>query len=234
MSKPRSATPADLGTLRDALKAQADAQARARADAAVQQRAAQEDADAFRSAVGAVRPLAASSRAQPARTPPAPQPLQTRRDEHAALAATLSDEFDPDALLDADDALHFRRPGIAADVVRKLRRGAWVVQAQLDLHGMRRDEAREALAAFLRDAVARGLRCVRVIHGKGLGSVNREPVLKGKVRSWLQQKAEVVAFCQARPHDGGDGAALVLLQPASHRAASRNVGTDADTGADAS
>jgi DNA-nicking Smr family endonuclease len=78
---------------------------------------------------------------------------------------------------------------------------------------MRREEAREALAAFIRESVKRGLRCLRVIHGKGLGSIGREPVLKGKVRAWLVQKQEVIAFCQARPHDGGEGAVLVLLQP---------------------
>ena len=73
----------------------------------------------------------------------------------------------------------------------------------------RSDEAREALGAFLREAVKHGLRCVRVIHGKGLGSVGKEPVLKGKVRRWLAQKEEVIAFCQARAHDGGEGAGAV-------------------------
>ena len=96
--------------------------------------------------------------------------------------------------------------------MRKLRRGHWVIQNELDLHGMRSDEARAALAEFLRNADKRGLRCVRVIHGKGLGSVNKEPVLKGKVRNWLAQKAEVIAFCQARAADGGSGALLVLLK----------------------
>ena len=97
-------------------------------------------------------------------------------------------------------------------MLRKLRRGHWVIQSQLDLHGMRREEAREALAEFLKQAVKRGIRCVRVIHGKGLGSVNREPVLKNKVRNWLVQKEEVIAFCEARNIDGGAGAVLVLLK----------------------
>jgi len=93
----------------------------------------------------------------------------------------------------------------------KLRRGHWALQGQLDLHGLRRDQAREALAAFLRQARRQGLRCVRIIHGKGHGSVNKEPVLKQKVRNWLAQKEEVLAFCQARPDEGGAGALVVLL-----------------------
>ena len=99
-------------------------------------------------------------------------------------------------------------------MVRKLRRGVWAIQGQLDLHGLRRDEARERLGAFLRDADRHGLRCVRVIHGKGHGSPGREPVLKAKVKSWLAQKSEVIAFTQARAADGGHGALLVLLRPA--------------------
>lgn len=96
--------------------------------------------------------------------------------------------------------------------MRKLRRGNWVIQSQLDLHGLRTDEAREALGEFLRAAIRRGQRCVRVIHGKGLGSVNKEPVLKNKVRNWLVQKDEVLAFCQATAADGGAGAVIVLLR----------------------
>jgi DNA-nicking Smr family endonuclease len=97
--------------------------------------------------------------------------------------------------------------------VRKLRRGVWSIQAQLDLHGLRREQAREQLGAFVREAVRQGLRCVRVIHGKGNGSPGREPVLKSKVKTWLVQKEEVIAFAQARAADGGHGALLVLLRP---------------------
>ena len=96
--------------------------------------------------------------------------------------------------------------------MRRLRRGHWVLDDQIDLHGARRDEARTLLAAFLRDCIKRNMRCVRVVHGKGHGSVGRQPVLKGKVRGWLMQKDEVLAFCQARAADGGSGALLVLLR----------------------
>ncbi|MGN6703137.1 MAG: Smr/MutS family protein, partial [Burkholderiaceae bacterium] len=144
--------------------------------------------------------------------PPLPIARQHLADEQAALQESLSDEFTIDTLLDVDEALSYAREGIGEDVIRKLRRGQWVVQAQLDLHGMRRDEAREALSEFIRNASRRSLRCVRVIHGKGLGSVNKEPVLKNKVRNWLVQKDEVLAFCQARGNDGGAGAVVVLLK----------------------
>ena len=146
--------------------------------------------------------------------PPQPEPIarQHLADEQAALAQSLSDEFSIESLLETDEGLSYARTGIGQETVRKLRRGHWVTQAQLDLHGMRTDEAREALAEFLRSAGRRGLRCVRVIHGKGLGSVNREPVLKSKVRNWLVQKEEVLAFCQARAADGGAGAVMVLLK----------------------
>ena len=139
--------------------------------------------------------------------------MQTKLDEEAVLHEAISDEFDPEVLLETDETLSYCRPGVSQEVVRKLRRGDWIVQSQIDLHGMRREEAREALAEFIRESVKRGLRCLRVIHGKGLGSIGKEPVLKGKVRAWLVQKSEVIAFCQARPHDGGAGAVVVLLQP---------------------
>jgi DNA-nicking Smr family endonuclease len=145
---------------------------------------------------------------------PRPPPIarQHLADEQAALQESLSDEFSVESLLDTDEALSFARNGIGPDTLRKLRRGHWVIQSQLDLHGMRTDEAREALAEFLRNAHKRGQRCVRIIHGKGLGSVNKEPVLKNKVRNWLAQKDEVIAFCQARAADGGSGALVVLLK----------------------
>jgi DNA-nicking Smr family endonuclease len=100
-------------------------------------------------------------------------------------------------------------------VVRKLRRGGWKLQGQIDLHGLRQDQAREALAEFIRQAHKQGLRCVRVVHGKGLGSPGKTPVLKSRVQRWLVQKKEVLAFVQARPADGGGGALVVLLAQAS-------------------
>jgi DNA-nicking Smr family endonuclease len=173
----------------------------------------------FRRAVGPVQPLPDCGRARLAPPRPDALPRQRERDERLALQQAWSDGLDVERLLDTDGELSFRRPHIAPDVTARLRRGRWAIQAQIDLHGLRRDEAREALAAFLREAQQRGLRCVRVVHGKGLGSPGRQPVLKDKVRAWLVQKDAVLAFVQAGPADGGHGALLVLL--AGRRAASR-------------
>jgi DNA-nicking Smr family endonuclease len=145
--------------------------------------------------------------------PPAPIAVQQQLDEQRVLRESISDEFDATTLLDIDDALSFRRPGVGTDVTRKLRKGGWSIQGEIDLHGLRREEAREALAAFLREAMKRGWRCVRIVHGKGLGSPGKTPVLKGKVQSWLTQKDEVLAFVQARGDEGGAGALVVLLRP---------------------
>jgi DNA-nicking Smr family endonuclease len=148
---------------------------------------------------------------------PAAIPRQRIQDEKAALRETLSDDFDASSLLDTDDGLSYRREGLGHDVLRKLRRGRWTIQAHLDLHGLRRDQAREAIAQFLHDATVQRLRCVRVVHGKGLGSPGREPVLKERVRHWLAQRQEVLAFVQARPADGGSGALVVLLRALPRR-----------------
>ena len=106
----------------------------------------------------------------------------------------------------------FLRKGLGTDILVKLRRAHWTTQSVLDLHGMTTDEAHDTLADFLLDACNRGLRCVRIIHGKGLTSPNREPVLKGKVRRWLSQWDDVLAYCEAARHAGGSGAVVVLLR----------------------
>ena len=202
---------AALGTLRRSLEAEAAKRKIQRAAAVIAEREAVADADVFRRSIGEVAPLKVPPRVPLPRVPPSPLPLQTRLDEEAVLHEALSDEYDPESLLDTDDTLSYCRHGVRQEVVRKLRRGAWIVQAQLDLHGMRREEAREALSEFIREAVKRGLRCLRVIHGKGHGSPGREPVLKSKVHKWLAQRQEVIAFAQAAGPQGGAGAVIVLL-----------------------
>ena len=175
----------------------------------------------FATAVGAVVPLKKSATPVLARARPPAIARQRQRDEAAALAESISDAFDAESLLETDDALSFRRRGIGLDVVRKLRRGVWVIQDEIDLHGLRSYAARERVAEFVRDSARAGLRCIRVVHGKGLGSPGREPVLKAKVKSWLVQRSEVLAFTHARPADGGHGALIVLLKPTPGRGAAR-------------
>jgi DNA-nicking Smr family endonuclease len=158
-----------------------------------------------------VTPLAPHRRTTHAPPRPAPLPRQREADERAALKEALSDEVDIESLLLTDDGLSFRRPGVGPDVVTRLRRGHWAIQGQIDLHGLRREEAREQLAAFVRDSARRGQRCLRVVHGKGHGSPGRQPVLKAKVQRWLAQFGDVIAFAQASGPQGGAGALIVLL-----------------------
>lgn len=203
---------AELARLRDELKRKAEAD---RIEHERQQQAharMEREARVFQEALGGTVPLKPTGRA-PTRPPAAaPHPRQRELDEQAALAASMSDEIDIERLLDTDDQLSYRQVTVGPDVVTRLRRGHWVVQDQIDLHGLRVEEARDALVAFLGRAQRREQRCLRVIHGKGLGSVKKEPVLKNKVLKWLIQRDEVLAFCQAPPNDGGAGALLVLIR----------------------
>ena len=175
----------------------------------------------FASSVGPVTPLRQPARPAPARPQPAPLARQRQRDEAKVLKESISDHFDVESLLDTDDNLSYRRDGVGPEVVRKLRRGVWAIQAQVDLHGLRRDAARERLVAFLRASTQAGLRCVRVVHGKGNGSPGRTSVLKTQVKRWLVQRIEVIAFTQARAAEGGLGAVVVLLAPSLHHEPSR-------------
>jgi len=203
----------------ESLRATLAREAREREEAAERQRTADsltaKATDEFRNAIGDVTPLNGKTRVEHKRALHPPIPHKRREDDRQVLVASVSDEFEIDTLLHTDDELSFQRPGVGADVLRKLRRGEWVIQDEIDLHGCRTDEARELLAIFIRDVVKRGLRCVRVVHGKGLGSRGRQPVLKGKTKIWLAQREDVIAFCQARSTEGGSGALIVLLKPTS-------------------
>jgi DNA-nicking Smr family endonuclease len=213
VAPPRPSHLQALAEIRERLAAQRQAEAAAARLEAERLRALTRDRDLFAATVGQVMPLRKAAAPVVARPRPEALARQRERDEAAVLDESISDEFDVESLLETDEALAFRRRDIGPDVVRKLRRGVWALQAQLDLHGLRRDEARERLAEFLRASARAGLRCVRVIHGKGNGSPGREPVLKSRVRSWLVQRSEVLAFTQARASDGGHGAVIILLRP---------------------
>lgn len=168
------------------------------------------ETELFRAAVAGARPLRAQNRHlhRPAR--PRPLPIQMLRDRKEVLTESLSDYVPYD--IEHDINTSFLRNGLPKQTLRKLQSRSWSIQAHLDLHGMTTDEARTQLVQFLDNCRKRHCRCVRIIHGKGLRSKNREPVLKHKVRSWLMQRDEILAFCEARPVDGGSGAVLALLK----------------------
>lgn len=177
-----------------------------------QAQAAQAEQNLFRQSMKGVKPLKTQPRVILHYPKPQPVPAQKQEDEKQVLHDSISDEFDIESLLDTDEALSYRSNGIGPEVIRKLRRGYWKIQDELDLHGYRRDDARNALNDFLRDCGKNGIRCVRVIHGKGHGSPGKTPVLKARVLSALAQKKEVLAYTQARASDGGAGALIVLLK----------------------
>jgi DNA-nicking Smr family endonuclease len=143
---------------------------------------------------------------------PHPVPVQHQRDEQSALSESIYSPTPLELVLEGGDELYYLKAGIPRTMLRDLRRGRWVVQEQLDLHGSNRDEARDQLAAAFADWRKRDIRCVRVIHGKGLGSPGKEPVLKKLVAGWLMNYDDVLGYCQARVHDGGAGALLVLMR----------------------
>ena len=175
---------------------------------------AADDGDLFEKLFSNVTPLPEHGRVEHARPKRKPIPVQRLRDERAALADSLSDHITWDIGLETGEELVYLRNGLSQQTVKKLRRGHWVIQDELDLHGLTSVDARAQLVEFLNACLRSGARCVRVIHGKGLRSKNREPVLKTKVANWLIQRDEVLAFCQARQADGGGGAVVVLLKSA--------------------
>jgi DNA-nicking Smr family endonuclease len=163
-----------------------------------------------------VQPLGRHNRAARAAPATGATPRQRLADEADALTASRFGVEPSPAHWDVGQEIEaeqtFVRKGLGTDVLVRLRRGHWSVQGEIDLHRLNRDEARDTLADFLFEARNNGWRCVRVVHGKGLGSPNREPVLKNKVRRWLAQRDQVLAYCEAPRHEGGSGAVLVLLK----------------------
>jgi len=137
---------------------------------------------------------------------PPPVPQQHRRDEAAALAESLAGPLSADEALETGEELSYLHDGMARESLRKLRRGHWSIQDEVDLHGLNRDQAAAIVVEFLNHCLARGLRCVRIVHGKGLG------ILRAKLGKWLPRREEVLAYCQAPAREGGSGALLVLLR----------------------
>ena len=162
--------------------------------------------DEFKKAVAGVKPLKRKKRVALKGPAPAPLPRQRQRDKAAALNESLSGWSSTDDALEAGEELSYLRDGMARLTLRKLRRGHWAIQDGVDLHGLTRDQAAAAVVEFLEHCFVHGLRCVRIVHGKGLG------ILKAKLAKWLPQRDEVLAYCQAPANEGGSGALLVLLK----------------------
>lgn len=165
-------------------------------------------------ALGDVQPLADTGRIEVEKPKPAAVAKSREEDARNTLRETLETPLSFEDRLDMGHEPAFLQAGIRRSVLTDLRRGRWIIQAELDLHGLTREEARTELSAFLHRSLQQGLRCLRVIHGKGLRSPGKESILRQLSRSWLAQREEILAFCQARPHDGGEGALIVLLRAA--------------------
>ncbi len=174
-----------------------------------------EDRELFRESVGTLRRLR-DERVESRRPKPEPIPKSRIADERRVMQDSLSPGYHP-ANFETGEEISYARPGLDAATVRKLRRGRFSVGAELDLHGMTAVGARAALDEFIAEAQREGVSCVRIIHGKGLRSGNQGPVLKQQVDRWLRRKDEILAFCSARPADGGTGAVYVLLRRTRRR-----------------
>jgi DNA-nicking Smr family endonuclease len=169
-----------------------------------------DEAELFRASVGGIAPIRRDTVDPPVERP-SPKARFRAKDERAVLDESLNGSID-ESEMNAGDYLRFQRSSVSARTFRRLARGAFSIQAESDLHGLTAAQAREVLSEFLEDSARRGLRCVRIIHGKGMRSGERGPVLKRRIDSWLRQWDSVLAFSSARQVDGGTGAVYVLLR----------------------
>lgn len=164
----------------------------------------------FADLLGEVKVLS-TDRVSPSKPKPRPIPKQTKLD-HKRVMQELAVSPTEHEEMQAGDVLSHMQAGVQKQVFKKLKRGQYRIEAELDLHGLTKLEAQEELATFIDQVRMEGIRCVRIIHGKGYGSSNKGPVIKPLVNQWLQRRAEILAFCSARPVDGGTGAVYVLLK----------------------
>lgn len=170
----------------------------------------EDDGELFRASIGDVRPLARVAAARPEATKPAPEARQFELDEAAVRDELLDNAFDP-GLIEVGDEIHHLKAGQSPRLLKRLRRGHFSIQAEIDLHQMTVAVAREAVVAFLAEAISHREFCVRIVHGKGLRSSSRGPVVKRMVEQVLRRREDVLAFASALPAQGGTGAVLVLL-----------------------
>ena len=169
-----------------------------------------EELAAFHAAVDGTVPLRAPARVSFVPPKPSPRPRQRELDEAAAIVASLHGPFEIEDLLAIGDTDSFLRTGLPRSVLRDLRRGRWSIQNHTDLHGLNRHEAHDEVSRFLAESLSAGKRCVRIVHGRGLGSPGREGILRQFVKSWLSRSKDVMAFCHAPSCDGGEGALWIL------------------------
>lgn len=170
----------------------------------------EEDSALFRDAVGKIKPLKQDTVVHK-KNKPSPNPTIKETSEESVMQALQDSEYDQD-LLERGDELLFSRPGIQKQTLRKLRRGQFTIEDEIDLHGLTVEMARKALFDFLEGCHQRSLRCVRIIHGKGIGSESKKPIIKNKVNHWLRKRDDALAFCSAQRSDGGTGAIYLLLK----------------------
>ncbi len=175
-----------------------------------------DDLGLFRRLMGDAKPLRQSETAPAQRPTVIPKARFARQDAREVLQESLAADID-ESETGAGEALRFHRPSVGRRTLRKLARGNFSVQDEIDLHGMTVPEAKDALHEFIATCELRGYTCIRIVHGKGLGSGNRGPVLKGKVNRWLRQWNAVLAFVSSRQIDGGTGAVYVLLGKNRHQ-----------------
>ena len=169
-----------------------------------------DDTELFRQAMRGVRRLPPSAHTDAAPPRPPPRARQREADDREVLASLLAE---PDAdSLEHGETLQYRAPGVQDAVLRRLRRGHYRIERELDLHGMNRTQAQLAVMRFLAECIDRDQRCVRIVHGKGNGSPNSGPVLKRLLDGWLRRRRDVLAYSSARATDGGSGAVYVLLR----------------------
>jgi len=171
-----------------------------------------DDENIFRDAIKGVKPLKIKSpKVEKLIEKPKPIAKKFLEDEKKALLDTLSDDF---VLSDNEsgEELRYLKAGHSPDILNKLKKGYWVTQKSIDLHGLISEEAKAYIVNFINECKKNKIRCIKIIHGKGLRSYNKEPVLRNKVKNWLVQKDEVIAYIEAPRHDGGSGAVLVLLK----------------------
>ena len=172
----------------------------------------QEDSDLFRQMIGKVKPVQTDKPHLTTGNRPRPYPKAKTIDLEQKI--NFNEQFETEQL-SLEDSLGYFSPGLQKNVLKKLRKGYYGVDAEIDLHGLSSHEAKQQLLRFLHFSVEDGARCIHIIHGKGYRSPNKVPVLKNKLNLWLRQHQDVLAFCSASPKDGGTGAVYVLLKLSS-------------------